>query len=159
AHGFMARGTQLGRQAATAGVPRDASLWRLLYPLPFAESLRQTATSESVDPLLVASVIRQESGFEPHATSRTDARGLMQVQPTTGRDLAKALGFPDFDPALLWIAPINLVFGIHHFATALRRYPELERSLAAYNAGESRVNGWTIAPLTGQRRSADHVRD
>src|SRR5262249_35356238 len=77
AHGVRGRGPQLGRQAATAGVPRDASLWRLLYPLPFAESLRQTATSESVDPLLVASVIRQESGFEPHATSRTDARGLM----------------------------------------------------------------------------------
>ncbi|HEY4101791.1 MAG TPA: transglycosylase SLT domain-containing protein [Gemmatimonadales bacterium] len=159
AHGFMARAAQLGSRAASAGAPKDATLWQLIYPLPFAESLRQTAASESVDPLLVASVIRQESGFEPHATSRTDARGLMQVQPSTGRDLARALGFPDFDPALLWIAPINLVFGIHHFAAALRRYPEVERSLAAYNAGESRVNSWTIAPLTGQRRSADHVHD
>ncbi|HEY3935592.1 MAG TPA: transglycosylase SLT domain-containing protein [Gemmatimonadales bacterium] len=158
-HGFMARATQLGGRAATAGAPRDASLWRLLYPLPFAESLRQTAESESVDPLLVASVIRQESGFEPHATSRTDARGLMQVQPSTGRDLAMTLGFPDFDPALLWVPPVNLAFGIHHFAAALRRYPEVVRGVAAYNAGTSRVDSWTISPLNGQRRSADHVRD
>lgn len=159
ARGFMSRASQLAQRAVAAGVTRDASLWQLMYPMPFAGTLRQSATDEYVDPLLVASVIRQESGFETHATSRTNARGLMQVEPATGRDLAQLLGFPDFDPALLWVGPVNLVLGIHHFAAALQRYPEVERGLAAYNAGTSRVDHWSMTPLDGHLRTADQVRD
>ncbi|MGH7524865.1 MAG: transglycosylase SLT domain-containing protein [Gemmatimonadales bacterium] len=159
ARGFVSRASQLAQRAVAAGVPRGADLWQLLYPMPFAGTLRQTASDEQVDPLLVASVIRQESGFDAHATSRTNARGLMQVEPATGRDLAQLLGFPDFDPALLWVAPVNLVLGIHHFAAALQRYPEVERGLAAYNAGTSRVDNWSMSPLTGVMRTADQVRN
>ena len=159
ARGFMSRAATLASRAIAAGVAKDAILWQLMYPLPFAGTLRATAQREQVDPLLVASVIRQESGFEPHATSRTNARGLMQVEPATGHDLAQVLGFPDFDPALLWIGQVNLVLGIHHFAASLARYPEIERGLAAYNAGTARVDRWTMSPLNGQLRTADHVRD
>ena len=157
--GFMSRAAQLASRAVAAGVPRDPVLWQLLYPLPFAGTLRDAAAGEHLDPLLVASVIRQESGFEPHATSRTNARGLMQVEPATGRDLAQALGFPDFDPALLWIGQVNLILGVHHFAVALSRYPEIERGLAAYNAGIARIDRWSMSPLDGRLRTADHVRD
>lgn len=155
--GFISRATQLGQRAATAGAARDATLWQLLYPLPFAGALQESAARERVDPLLVASVIKQESGFEPHATSRTDARGLMQVQPTVGKELAQLMGFPDFDPAQLWQPAVNLPLGIHHFATGMNRFPELERSLAAYNAGTSRVDRWTATPLNGKPPAA--VRD
>ena len=158
ARGFISRATQLGRVAATAGAPRDATLWQLLYPLPFAGTLQESAAREHVDPLLVASVIKQESGFDPHATSRTDARGLMQVQPTVGKELAQLMGFPDFDAAQLWQPAVNLPLGIHHFATGLARYPELERGLAAYNAGTSRTDHWSATPLNGQGRSADRIR-
>jgi soluble lytic murein transglycosylase len=159
ARGFISRATQLGQRASTAGAARDATLWQLLYPLPFAGSLREAAAQEHVDPLLVASVIRQESGFDPHATSRTNARGLMQVEPSVGRDLAQIMGFPDFDPAELWQPAVNLPLGIRHFATGLTRYPELERGVAAYNAGTSRVDHWTATPLSGQLRDTTRVRD
>jgi soluble lytic murein transglycosylase len=159
AHGMISRATQLGQRAATAGAPRDSVLWQLLYPLPFAGTLYSAAAEEHVDPLLIASVIRQESGFDPHATSRTNARGLMQVQPAVAKDLAQVLRFPDFDPAQLWLPAVNLPFGIYHFAANLTRYPELERGVAAYNAGMSRVDRWTMAPLSGQSRTADQVRD
>ena len=158
AHGFASRASQLGARAAATGLTRDATLWRLIYPLPFASVLRQVAAQEHVDPLLVAAIIRQESAFDPHATSRTDARGLMQVQPTVGRELARTLGFPDFDPAMLWIGPVNLVLGIHHFAAAMARYPEPERSLAAYNAGNVRVDHWTATPLSGKSVDSDQLR-
>lgn len=158
-HGFTSRAAQLANRAAAAGAPRDSTLWPLLYPFPFANALRADAAREGVDPFLVASVIRQESNFEPHATSRTDARGLMQVEPATGRDLARALALPDFDPAWLWIAPVNLALGIHHFATAMERYPEVERGLAAYNAGVSRVDHWSSTPLSGKVRPAAEARD
>jgi soluble lytic murein transglycosylase-like protein len=159
ARGFPSRATALAARANAAGAVRDAVLWQLMYPLPFATPLRETADREHVDPLLVASVIRQESGFEPHATSRTDARGLMQVEPATGRDLAQALGLPDFDPALLWVPPVNLALGIHHFVTGLARYPELIRGLAAYNAGTTRVDRWSTSPLNGKDRATEHARD
>jgi soluble lytic murein transglycosylase len=157
--GFMSRAIQLANRAVAAGAPRDAIIWQMLYPLPFASTLRAIAVREQLDPYLVASIIRQESNFEPHATSRTNARGLMQVEPATGRDLAHQAGIADFDPASLWIAPVNLALGMHHFATTLARYPELERGVAAYNAGVSRVDQWSMSPLDGKRRSADHARD
>lgn len=157
--GFISRATQLGSRASAAGAPKDAILWQLLYPLPFAGTLHDAAAQEHVDPLLVASVIRQESGFDPHATSRTNARGLMQVEPAVGKDLAQIMGFPDFDPAQLWLPPVNLTLGVYHFAAGLTRYPELERGLAAYNAGTTRVDRWTMSPLNGRLRSADHVGD
>jgi len=157
--GFVGKATQLGSRASTAGATRDAILWQLLYPMPFVGTLYDAAAQEHIDPLLVASVIRQESGFEPHATSRTNARGLMQVEPSVGKDLAVTLRFPDFDPAQLWLPAVNLTLGIYHFAAGLTRYPELERGLAAYNAGTTRVDRWTLAPLDGKTRTADRVRE
>ena len=100
-------------------------------------------------------MIRQESVFDPHATSRTDARGLLQVEPGTGIAGARVLGFPDFDPALLWVADVNLAIGMHHFAVALTRYPEVERALAAYNAGSTPVDRWSQSLLDGDRRDME----
>ncbi len=153
--GQPARATQLGRRALAAGAPRDGALWRLLYPLPYENALRAAATRDKVDPFLAASVIRQESAFQPRATSATDARGLMQVMPATGRDLARTLKVADFDAAMLWIPDLNLSFGMRHFAEALSRYPETERALAAYNAGGTRVVRWSRTLLSGPATAAD----
>ncbi len=158
ATGLASRAQQAGFRAASAGAPRGAPLWQLLYPLPYESAMRATAERAGVDPMLAASVIRQESGFVPHATSRTDARGLMQVMPSTGRDLARSAGIADFDPALLWVPDINLALGMRHFATALTRYPEVERALAAYNAGGTPVARWSASQLDGKSRSADAAR-
>ena len=158
ASGFAARAQQLGLRAGASGAPRDATLWQLLYPLPFEVTLRATAERAGVDPMLAASVIRQESGFVPHATSRTDARGLMQIMPPTGRELARSVGLADFDPAVLWVPDVNLALGMRHFAAALRKYPEIERALAAYNAGGTPVDRWSASLLDGHARSGDAVR-
>ena len=148
-YGYAQRAAQLASRALAAGAPRDGTLWQLIYPLPYETRLRETAMSERVDPLLAASVIRQESGFEPRATSGAGARGLMQMMPANGPSLGRALGFPEFDAALLWVPDVNLAFGMRHFAGALGRYPEPERALAAYNAGGSRVDRWSQATLRG----------
>ncbi len=154
ARGYVARASQLGHRALGAGAARDARTLRLIYPLPWADALREAGTREGVDPLLAASVIRQESAFQPRATSRTDARGLMQVMPAVGKELGRAFGFADLDPALLWQPEVNIPLGMRHFGAALRRYPEPERALAAYNAGQSRVNRWSATLLSGPRGEA-----
>lgn len=152
-HGYTSRATQLGQRALTRGAAREARTLRLIYPLPWADALRTAGKAERVDALLAASVIRQESGFQPHATSRTDARGLMQVMPAVGKELGRAFGFSDLDPALLWQPELNIPLGMRHFGNALKRYPEPERALAAYNAGQSRVNRWSATLLSGPRRA------
>ncbi len=150
--------SRMALRAVAAGAPRDSMIWRLLYPLPFGATLTGDARREHVDPLLAAAVIRRESGFDPTATSHAGARGLMQIEPATGRDLAFVLNFPDFDPAMLWIPDVNLALGLHHFAQAIARYPDVQRALASYNAGTSRVDQWSRAPLSGDARSGAAVR-
>src|SRR5690606_40140437 len=73
--------------------------------------------------------------------------GLMQMMPANGPSLARTIGLADYDHAMLWQPNVNLAMGTRHFAEALRRYPDLERALAAYNAGGSRVARWTETRL------------
>ncbi|HRP07916.1 MAG TPA: transglycosylase SLT domain-containing protein [Gemmatimonadales bacterium] len=153
AAGHPSLASRMGQRAISAGAPRDGASWRLLYPLPFAAPLLSSARSNNLDPWLVAALIRQESAFEPRATSGAGARGLMQMMPANGPALARTIGLSDYDSALLWQPDVNLAMGTHHFAAALKRYPDLERALAAYNAGGSRVTRWTATPLSG--RAAD----
>lgn len=148
--GHPSRATRIAQQALRAGAPRDPTTWRYVYPLPFQPALRSASATARVDPWLVAALIRQESGFEPHATSGAGARGLMQMMPANGPALARTIGLTDYDAALLWQPDVNLAMGTRHFAEALRRYPDLERALAAYNAGGSRVVRWSGTLLTGK---------
>lgn len=148
--GHASRATRMGQRALAAGAPRDRATWELVYPLPFQPALVSSATTAGLDAWLVAALIRQESGFEPRATSAVGARGLMQMMPANGPSLARAIGLDGYDPALLWQPDVNLAMGTRHFAEALRRYPDRERALAAYNAGGSRVLRWSGTLLSGK---------
>jgi peptidoglycan lytic transglycosylase len=123
---------------------RDGRAMRLVYPLLYGDTLVAEAHARGLDPALVAAVVRQESAFNPRAVSAVGARGLMQVMPSIGRGLAQARGIGPWDPSLLDVPGINLMLGIAHLATfrALER-GDLVRTLAAYNAGPSRVTTWS----------------
>ncbi|MEO8479034.1 MAG: lytic transglycosylase domain-containing protein [Gemmatimonadota bacterium] len=139
----------LATRIVRAGGRRDGDVWRLIYVLPYEAALTSNAAKAGVDPWLAAAVIRQESAFDPRAHSGADARGLMQLLPGSGRDIARSLGMRDFDPALLYQPDLNLAFGTQHLARELRRFPDLERSLAAYNAGPGKAAQWSRTLLDG----------
>jgi soluble lytic murein transglycosylase len=149
----------LAARVVRAGGTRDGDVWRLTYVLPYLAQLTARATAAGLDPWLVAAVIRQESAFDPRARSGADARGLMQLLPGSGRDIARARGVADFDPAMLWQPEVNLAFGVEHLARELRRYPELERSLAAYNAGPGRAASWSRTLLDGSAADSTGLAD
>jgi soluble lytic murein transglycosylase len=140
--GWYARALRLSQRAQDRGAGLDRTMAELLYPLPFERALRGEAAAASVDPLLAAAVIRQESAFDPAARSSADARGLMQVLPAVGGQLARKAGLPEWDAALLFQPDVNLTFGIDHLARDLARLEWPERALAAYNAGYDRVLRW-----------------
>ena len=140
-HGEPSRGMRLALQAIDRGV-RDARLYRLAYPRIDADALRQAAAARGLDPAFVAGLIRQESSWNPRAVSPAGARGLMQVMPSVGADVARALRFPVWDGGLLFDPDANIEIGTAHLASALRDTPDRIRALAAYNAGAARVTRW-----------------
>ncbi|MBI1956097.1 MAG: outer membrane protein assembly factor BamD, partial [Acidobacteria bacterium] len=88
------------------------SVWETLFPLPWWEEIKKNASATELDPYLVAGLIRQESEFNPSARSRSNARGLMQLLPSTARRVAR--GVPDrqarqYQLAKLYRPELNLV--------------------------------------------------
>jgi soluble lytic murein transglycosylase len=122
-------------------IPRP--VWEGLFPRPFWEELKRDATANRLDPHLVASLIRQESEFNPAAISRANAMGLMQLLPTVGKGMAKEMKIKHFSPDQLLVADTNLRLGTRYFRHIVDHYDgQVEYALAAYNAGEDRVNDW-----------------
>ena len=168
AHGRPSRAVALTWRAIGRGAPRDARTFRLLFPVTGLAALEAAARDRRLDPAFVAALIRQESIFNPAATSPAGARGLMQILPSVGRRLARAAAFPLWDPVLLYQPDVNLDLGTRHLAELLRRYPEEVRALAAYNAGASRVELWSskvgmrdeelFAERIPYRETRDYVR-
>ena len=153
AHAFQERGLapraiRLANRALWAGAPRDEHLFRVLYPVAYERTLARQAARHGLDRALLAALIRQESSFEPRATSVAGARGLMQIMPTVGRQLARSADYPFWDVALLYQPDVSLELGTRHLAGLLRGYEDVTHALAAYNAGSSRAKRWLTKPGT-----------
>jgi soluble lytic murein transglycosylase len=124
-----------------ADIPYDA--WRAAFPLPYEINLRSAAARNQLDPMLVAGLIRQESAFESKAMSHAGAIGLMQVEPTTARKLARQLKVR-YARMRLTDPGYNLQLGSRYLANLIQLFSTPEAALAAYNAGEDRVVQWTM---------------
>jgi soluble lytic murein transglycosylase len=119
--------------------------WQALFPRPYWVDLKKYATENSLDPYLVAALIRQESAFNPSVISHANAVGLMQLLPSTGRRVAKDLKIRGFAPAMLTIPSTNLRLGTKYFRGMVDQFDAVEYALAAYNAGSDRVQDWQAA--------------
>ncbi len=117
--------------------------WQMVFPRPYWDQLTEDAKSEGLDPFLVASLIRQESEFNPTAVSRANAYGLMQLLPSTGKMLAKKDGDKHFSTGELLNPTVNLKLGTMDLKRSIDKYNgEVAYALAAYNAGDTPVHNW-----------------
>jgi len=124
-------------------LPRE--VWQVMFPLRYDDKLVAAAREDGLDPALVAALILQESSYDPAALSRAGARGLMQVMPATGRTIARAKGVR-FRRTALHDPETSIDFGTHYLRQMSARYDgDVEKVLAAYNAGPHRVDAWTAA--------------
>ena len=147
AHAFQqqdlaSRAIRLGSRALSKGAPRDVHLYRALYPLAYEHALVREIERHHLDAALVAALIRQESNFDPRATSRVGARGLMQIMPAVGRQLATTQRYHTWDAALLYQPDVSLELGTIHLAGMLKNFADITHALAAYNAGSARAKRW-----------------
>lgn len=121
---------------------RSVNLLQNSYPQVFVEQVRIEAEARRMSPYLVRSLIRQESGFRTDIASSSDARGLMQMIPPTGIEVAADLGARDvLIPEDLARPSVNIQFGTYYLAQMLNRFSRhVPAALAAYNAGPTRVD-------------------
>jgi soluble lytic murein transglycosylase len=117
--------------------------WEALFPKPYWMDLKKSSIANGLDPYLVASLIRQESEFNPNAVSRANAVGLMQLLPKTGKVVAKEAKLKRYSASQLYTPAVNLQLGTRYFRGMVDKFGgSFEYALAAYNAGSDRVDDW-----------------
>lgn len=110
------------------------------------EMIDGVATRQGVSPDLIRAVVRAESGGNPRAVSSKGALGLMQLMPGT----ARSLGVDALNPVE------NLEGGVRYLRSLAAKYGDLDRTLAAYNAGPGAVDRWHGVPPYPETR--DYVQ-
>lgn len=120
--------------------------WRILFPEAWWDTIKAESAKNGLDPYLVASLIRQESEFNPSVISYANAYGLMQIEPSVGRQLARQEGISNFQTYQLLNPEMNIRLGTKYLKQMIDRFGGVqEYALAAYNAGDSRVTDWQSA--------------
>ena len=128
---------------------QDPEEFSRIYPTYYWEEIAAAAAEAQIDPYLVLSVIRQESTFNEKAVSRAGARGLMQIMPHTGLNLARRLEVKPFELRALFDPAVSIRLGSYFLGDQMRQFTTdagadlgFELGLAAYNAGPHNARRW-----------------
>lgn len=116
---------------------------KVIFPVAHVETLRRYSTDRGIDPHLLTALVAQESTFQVDVVSPANAVGLMQLLPATGRRYAPRVGVVGFSNRTLTDPDANVRLGTAYLSDLLARYGgDVAPALAAYNAGENRVDRW-----------------
>lgn len=131
---------KLSLRIAKTAAQRNIVLAQRAYPT--SRMPQFTSRGQSVEKALVYGLSRQESEFDAAAMSPVGARGLMQLMPATAKHVAKQVGLP-YSKARLTDPVYNATLGTAHLGDLVDSFDgSYIMSIAAYNAGASRVNQW-----------------
>ena len=133
--------------------------WRILFPEPYWDTIQTESKKNNLDPYLVASLIRQESEFNPSVVSYANAYGLMQLLPSVGKAMARQEGMTHFQTFQLLNPETNIRLGTRYLKQMLDHFGGVtEYALAAYNAGDNRVEDWQAAgPYQGMDEFVESI--
>ena len=137
----------------------DRAVQEVTLPLRHDDIIRQQAADKHLDPSLIAAVIYTESRFRDE-TSHAGAKGLMQILPSTADYIARKSGGTAFEQGDLATPQINIAYGSWYLRYLLDRYHgSVVLTLAAYNAGEGKVDQWWQAAVARGEpfRVASHI--
>lgn len=131
-----------------------------LYPVPYRAEVLAAAQGSRVDPLLLVSVMRTESKFDPYAVSRDGAIGLLQLTPATAAWVAGQRGLAGpFSARSLYDPGYNIASGAWYLAYLQKGFGgRWAPTVAAYNAGRTPVVSWLQSGIwNGTRADADAI--
>lgn len=121
-------------------------IYGYIFPIKYQEEVDFASGKFLLDKAIVYSVINIESNFNKDAISSKGAVGLMQIMPTTAKELAIDLGLSEYD---LKNPQHNILLGSCYLSRLLKKFENVETALCAYNAGPTNVNNW----LTNEKYS------
>lgn len=131
------RHSRVAAQELLSTFPDERSVWRLAYPEAFPAEVRAAAEQTGTEAELIWSVMRQESAFYPLAVSTSDARGLMQVIPSTWDWLAE---LQREEPADMFDVAANVRYGAFYLNWLLNYFDgDLQLAVASYNRGQGYI--------------------
>ncbi len=115
----------------------------LRFPVVHLAAYQRMSHATQVPLTLLLAVSRQESAFDERARSHADARGLMQLLPSTAKRIAKKVNLSQPTKTALYRPSTNIEIASHYLAFLLERFGgSRPLALAGYNAGEHRVDRW-----------------
>lgn len=114
-----------------------------IYKTDYSEYVYKYAQEYEVDPIMVFSIIKAESNFNPNVVSSSNAIGLMQLMDTTAEEIAKKLEI-NFEKGMsLYNPELNIMLGTKYFSNLMKEYNNnYLLALTAYNAGIGNVKKW-----------------
>ena len=119
---------------------QTTAYWHNLFPFPYQDYILKYARQEEINPLLVVSVMRKESTFDPEIDSVVGAVGLMQIVPPTASWVARQIQLPEYS---LTDPEDNIKIGTWYLKHNHHRYQDSSLlAVASYNAGTGNVNTW-----------------
>ncbi len=137
--GLSQRDSQGDRQAWLE-LRQRPDYWYALFPFPYADQILKHSADNELNPLLVVSLMRQESRFEKEIQSPVGATGLMQVMPATGEWIADQIDDSEYS---LNNPEDNIQFGTWYLRYTHREYNDNSMlAIASYNAGPGNVAKW-----------------
>ena len=115
----------------------------LRFPMSYSDKIQENAALQNLNPVILYGLIRRESAFNKDARSPSGARGLMQIMPQTGKQIAKDLNERWSGKNSLYDPVKNLKYGSYYYQKLLNQFNgHYAIALAAYNAGPNRVKKW-----------------
>jgi soluble lytic murein transglycosylase len=126
----------------TERLPYGESLHYLRYPYAYWDTVEAISQKHCIDPLLVLSVMREESTFNPDAKSSAGALGLMQLIPQTAFRLNSNLQLGITNTSQVCNIKNNIHLGTYYLSILIKEFGSYAYALAAYNAGEEKVRKW-----------------
>jgi soluble lytic murein transglycosylase len=127
-------------------LPEEMSreVWDIFYPLKYWSNIKEESRRHGLDPYMIAGLIRQETVFRPDVRSRSNAYGLMQLLPSTGRSVARknSIGGGRITTSDLYNPALNIQLGCAYVKEMIDRFSRFEYVAAAYNGGPTRVSRW-----------------
>ena len=129
------------RTASKAGAQDHLAI---RFPKLYQQEFRGAALTTDLSLPLLYAIARQESAFKAQAVSSANARGLMQLIPSTAKLTARRMGLSSPSVTQLHQPGLNIKLGSFHLGWLINRFEgQTALAVAAYNAGEKRVDRWT----------------
>jgi soluble lytic murein transglycosylase len=119
---------------------------RWFFPYHYREIIEAEAQTRGLDPLFVAAIIRQESGFVTREVSRVGAVGLMQIMPRTAVWINQSMRGKTISDASMIEPRTNIRLGCWYLQYLFKRFGDTSKVLAAYNGGEGNMKYWSGLP-------------